>query len=157
MLQQVPVALRSAGLGGFGRRQVRTLSGGQQQRLALAGALAPDPGILVLDEPTANLDPAGAAAFFERLAGLHAAATATIVLIEHHVKAAWPLADLVLALGRDGAPIAVGTPADRPSGGRAGDGRRGHLVARRRGLGALGAGPPIAPDSVTDDRMLAAA
>lgn len=110
MLDRVPAALAEAGLGGFERRLVRTLSGGQQQRLALAGAMAVEPAILVLDEPTANLDPSGAATFFERLASLRAARAATIVLVEHHVDAAWPLADRVLALGRDGAPIAVGTP-----------------------------------------------
>jgi energy-coupling factor transporter ATP-binding protein EcfA2 len=110
MLSRVPTALRSVGLEGFERRHARTLSGGQQQRLALAGAMAPAPGILVLDEPTANLDPAGAAAFFERLADLHRRRAATLVLVEHHVEAAWPLADLVLALGADGAPIAFGPP-----------------------------------------------
>jgi energy-coupling factor transport system ATP-binding protein len=110
MIARVPAALDSVGLGGFERRHTRTLSGGQQQRLALAGVMAAEPGLLVLDEPTANLDPAGAAAFFERLTELRARRAATIVLVEHHVDAAWPLADMVLALGRDGAPIAVGRP-----------------------------------------------
>jgi energy-coupling factor transport system ATP-binding protein len=110
MRARVPEALRNVGLDGLERRQARTLSGGQQQRLALAGALAPGPGILVLDEPTANLDPPGAAAFFERIADLHRRRAATIVLVEHRIEAAWALADLVLALGRDGAPIAVGVP-----------------------------------------------
>ena len=110
MLGRVPAALDEAGLGGFERRLVRSLSGGQQQRLALAGAMAAEPAILVLDEPTANLDPSGAAAFFGRLSAIRAARAATIVLVEHHVDAAWPLADRVLALRRDGAPIAVGTP-----------------------------------------------
>jgi energy-coupling factor transport system ATP-binding protein len=110
MLARVPEALGEVGLSGFERRHARDLSGGQQQRLALAGALAPKPGILVLDEPTANLDPAGAVAFLDRLADLRARRAATIVLVEHRVEAAWPLADVVLALGADGAPIAVGTP-----------------------------------------------
>lgn len=110
MQTRVPAALMEVGLGGSERRHARDLSGGQQQRLALAGVLAPRPGILVLDEPTANLDPVGTRALFERLASVRAARTATIVLVEHRVDAAWPLADLVLALGADGAPIAVGTP-----------------------------------------------
>ena len=109
MVARVPTALANVSLGGFERRHARTLSGGQQQRLALAGVMAAEPGVLVLDEPTANLDPAGAAAFFERLAELRTSRAATIVLIEHHVEAAWPLADVVLALGGDGAPIAVGS------------------------------------------------
>jgi energy-coupling factor transport system ATP-binding protein len=110
MLARVPDALRAVGLEGLERRQARTLSGGQQQRLALAGAMAPTPGVLVLDEPTANLDPEGAPAFFERLGDLHRRRAATLVLVEHHVEAAWPLADVVLALGPGGEPIAAGTP-----------------------------------------------
>ena len=73
MLERVPVALETVGLGGTGRHLARTLSGGQQQRLALAGVLAPMPGLLILDEPTADLDPDGAAAFFERLASIRTA------------------------------------------------------------------------------------
>src|SRR4029078_7935316 len=85
-------------------------SGGQQQRLALAGALAPQPGLLVLDEPTANLDPAGAASLFEQLARIRAGGDATIVLIEHLVDDAWPLADVVLAIDGEGRQIDVGSP-----------------------------------------------
>ncbi len=111
MRTRVPEAVGSVGLAGFERRHSGALSGGQQQRLALAGVLAAQPSILVLDEPTSNLDPAGASAFLERLAQIRAERLATIVLVEHRVEEAWPLADQVLALGPDGAPIAVGTPA----------------------------------------------
>ncbi len=110
MLTRVPEALAEVGLGGLGRQRSTTLSGGQQQRLALAGALAPRPGILVLDEPTANLDPPAARAFAARLAALRAARVVTIVLVEHRVDVAWPIADKVLALGPDGRPIDVGRP-----------------------------------------------
>ncbi len=110
MRTRVPEVIAQAGLAGLERRRSNRLSGGQQQRLALAGVLAPSPGCLVLDEPTANLDPDGAAALFERLRALRAARSATIVLIEHHVDDAWPLADLVLALDRDGSLIDVGAP-----------------------------------------------
>ena len=95
---------------GLERRRSNRLSGGQQQRLALAGVLAASPGCLVLDEPTANLDPDGAAALFDRLRALRAARSTTMVLIEHHVEDAWPLADLVLALDREGSVIDVGAP-----------------------------------------------
>jgi energy-coupling factor transport system ATP-binding protein len=112
MRARVPDVLDEMGLAGLERQLSRRLSGGQQQRLALAGALAPRPEVLVLDEPTANLDPAGAAAFMERLAALSAQRSTTIVLIEHLVEAAWPMADLILALDDGGRPIDVGTPAE---------------------------------------------
>ena len=112
MRRRVPEALAAVGLEGFERRRSTRLSGGQQQRLALAGVLAARPGILVLDEPTANLDPPGARAFAARLAALRASRAVTIVLVEHRVDIAWALADMVLALGPDGRPIDVGPPAD---------------------------------------------
>lgn len=110
MRARVPEALAAVGLMGLERRRPTTLSGGQQQRLALAGALAPRPRVLVLDEPTANLDPPATAAFFDRVASLRADGATTTVLIEHRVDRAWPLADWVLAIGRDGRPIACGAP-----------------------------------------------
>ncbi len=112
MRERVPAVLGLVGLAGFERRRTTTLSGGEQQRLALAGVLAPRPGILVLDEPTANLDPPGARAFAERLAELRRARAATIVLVEHRVELAWPLADWVLALAEDGRPLEFGRPAE---------------------------------------------
>ena len=110
MQQRVPEALVEAGLDGLGRRRSRRLSGGQQQRLALAGVLAALPGLLVLDEPTANLDPPGAAAFLERVRALRQTRQTTVVLIEHRVEQAWSMADLVLALDGQGRPIDVGSP-----------------------------------------------
>jgi energy-coupling factor transport system ATP-binding protein len=110
MGQRVPEGIANAGLAGLERRRANRLSGGQQQRLALAGVLAPRPAVLVLDEPTANLDPDGADAFFARLGRLRSERSTTIVLVEHRVEAAWPLADLVLALAGDGTPIDVGVP-----------------------------------------------
>jgi energy-coupling factor transporter ATP-binding protein EcfA2 len=111
MRVRVPEALAAAGLGGFERRRGTRLSGGQQQRLALAGVEAPRPSVLVLDEPTANLDAASSAALFGRLATIRTARSATVVLVEHRADLAWPLADLVLALDGRGAPIDLGTPA----------------------------------------------
>src|SRR5688500_15220498 len=108
MRARVPEALASVGLAGFEGRRSTRLSGGEQQRVALAGVLAPRPGVLVLDEPTAHLDPSGTEALFGILAGLRARRVATIVLIEHRAEHAWPLADVVLALDDAGRPIDVG-------------------------------------------------
>lgn len=126
MGSRVPEALDEVGLHGLAAARTRRLSGGEQQRLALAGTLAPRPGVLVLDEPTANLDPVGAAEFMERLARLRAERSTTIVLIEHLVEAAWPLADVILALDEAGRPIDVARCRDLAAGrGRAAPPRRG--------------------------------
>ena len=110
MRARVPRALADVGLADRPRAVTATLSGGQRQRLALAGAMAPDPGLLVLDEPTANLDPAAAAAFMARLAVLKDRGSTTMVIVEHRVDDVWPLADRLLVLGRDGRPLAQGLP-----------------------------------------------
>ena len=110
MRARVPEALAGVGMAGFDGRRSTRLSGGEQQRVALAGVLAPRPGVLVLDEPTAHLDPSGADAIFGILAGLRQQRAATIVLIEHRAELAWPTADTVLALNDDGRPIDVGPP-----------------------------------------------
>jgi energy-coupling factor transport system ATP-binding protein len=112
MQRRVPEVLDAVGLAGMERRRSRRLSGGQQQRLALAGALAPAPGLLILDEPTANLDREGTASLMASLADLRRAGETTIVLIEHRVDEAWPLADVVLALDGEGGVIDVGPPAE---------------------------------------------
>jgi energy-coupling factor transporter ATP-binding protein EcfA2 len=112
MRARVPEALAAVGLAGFDGRHSTRLSGGEQQRVAIAGVLAPAPGLLVLDEPTANLDPDGAAVVGRILEALRAQRAATIVLVEHRASLAWPLADLVLALGADGRPIDLGPPAE---------------------------------------------
>ena len=110
MATAVRDAIVAAGLGGLERRRTDRLSGGQQQRLALAGVLAAGPRLIVLDEPTANLDGPGTTALFERLAAVRAEGSTTMVLVEHRVGEAWPLADVVLALDGDGRPIDVGRP-----------------------------------------------
>ena len=142
MRARVPEALGAVGLGGFERRRGTRLSGGEQQRLALAGVEAPWPAVLVLDEPTANLDPAGAMALFARLTALRAHRRSTIVLVEHRADLAWPLADLVLALDATGAPIDLGPPVAVLA-------RSGTRLAREGiwlpdDLAGLGASAPVA-------------
>ena len=156
MRDRVPEVLHEMGLAGLDRERSRRLSGGQQQRLALGGALAPRPDVLVLDEPTANLDPAGALAFMARLARLREDRSTTIVLIEHLVEAAWPMADLVLALDEAGRPIDVGAPKDvaRRSGARmrdAGIWLPASVEARLAGAQPRAARGPSRGESVTDE------
>jgi energy-coupling factor transport system ATP-binding protein len=84
------------------------LSGGEQQRLAIAGVMALRPGLLLLDEPTANLDPDGAALVREIVAGVVERLGLTLVMVEHRVADALPLVDRVVALDADGAILADG-------------------------------------------------
>lgn len=90
-------------------RSTDALSGGQKQRLALAGALALRPGVLVLDEPTANLDPDGVTEVRDAVARVLETTGATLVVIEHRVEAWLGLVDRVIVLGPDGV-LADGAP-----------------------------------------------
>jgi energy-coupling factor transport system ATP-binding protein len=95
----------------YGReRPTDALSGGEQQRLALAAALALRPGLLLLDEPTANLDPAGAALVRGALKHVLAGRHETMLLVEHRVAEAADLADRVIVLEAGGGVVADGPP-----------------------------------------------
>jgi energy-coupling factor transporter ATP-binding protein EcfA2 len=97
----------------YGReRPTDALSGGEQQRLALAAALALRPGLLLLDEPTANLDPDGAALVREAIRGLLAGGRLTMLLVEHRVAEAADLVDRVIVLEAGGGVLADGSPAE---------------------------------------------
>jgi energy-coupling factor transport system ATP-binding protein len=87
------------------------LSGGQKQRLALAGVLAMRPGMLLLDEPTANLDPAGVVEVRDAVRDVLRATGSTLVVIEHRVATWLELVDRVVVLGPGGQVIADGVPA----------------------------------------------
>src|SRR5690348_3019356 len=89
-------------------RSTAALSGGEAQRLALAGVLALRPGLLLLDEPTANLDPAGAALVREAI--VRSRDDATLILVEHRVAEALPLVDRVVVLEPGGGIRADGAP-----------------------------------------------
>jgi energy-coupling factor transport system ATP-binding protein len=90
-------------------RPTGKLSGGEAQRLALAGVLALRPGLLLLDEPTANLDPAGAALVREALRRSRDDVT-TLIIVEHRVTEALPLVDRVIVLEPGGGVRADGAP-----------------------------------------------
>ena len=112
MPARIAAALGMVGLQARARDWVNGLSGGQKQRLALAAVLALRPAVLVLDEPTANLDPLATISFFTTLARLKASLGITIVLIEHRLDAALPLVDRVIAIDRQGQMLADGAPHD---------------------------------------------
>src|SRR5664279_5314661 len=86
------------------------LSGGQRQRLALAGVLALHPGLMLLDEPTAMLDPDGAAMLREQVRQVLAATGAGCVLVEHRVAPWLDLVDRVVVIEPGGGVIADGSP-----------------------------------------------
>lgn len=89
--------LDKVGLSGMDSRPARRLSGGEQQRLALAKALARDPEILFLDEPTASLDPSSTKAVEDIIAG-SAASGVKIVMATHDLAQARRLAAYVILL-----------------------------------------------------------
>ncbi len=107
MPARVTRALAAVGLAGFEGRDPTALSGGEKQRLAIAGLLALRPPVMVLDEPTTDLDPAGRAEVLGVLAALRADGV-TLLVIEHDTNAA-VAADRLVFL-RDGRMLAHGPP-----------------------------------------------
>ena len=108
--ERVEEAMGLAGITALAARHPLDLSGGQLQRLALAGLLAMRPKVLLLDEPTSQLDPAGTAAIFEVLSGLHQRGI-TIVMVEHRLETVCELCPRIVAMVT-GRIIADGTPDD---------------------------------------------
>jgi energy-coupling factor transporter ATP-binding protein EcfA2 len=108
MKMRVEQALAFVGLETFGGRSPYALSGGQQQRLALASILAMQPSILVLDEPTAMLDPQGSQEIIEIIQKM-AQADTTVIIAEHQFEWVARYADRVIALA-NGEVILDGSP-----------------------------------------------
>lgn len=108
---RVGQALEEVGLGLPFDHPTSALSGGQKQRLALAAILAMRPGLLILDEPTANLDPVGVAEVRDAVEGVLAASGATLVVVEHRVDVWAGLVDRIIVIL--GGRIAADGPVDR--------------------------------------------
>ena len=91
-------------------RSLETLSGGERQRVAIAAALALRPHILVLDEPTSQLDPKSAEDVLHALVRLNSDLGLTIVLAEHRLERVLPFADHLVCLSQAGSVVAAGPP-----------------------------------------------
>ncbi len=104
--RRVPAALESVGLKLPLDHPSSMLSGGQKQRLGLAGILAMRPGLLLLDEPTANLDPVGVLEVRDAVRRSLDDTGATLVVVEHRVSVWLDVVDRIVVL----APAALGEP-----------------------------------------------
>ena len=105
---RVDEALRQVGMYQYRSHAPHMLSGGQKQRIAIAGVIAMRPKCIVLDEPTAMLDPQGRRDVLEIISGLNKEYGMTVVIITHHMSEA-ALADRVVVMS-DGGIVADGTP-----------------------------------------------
>ncbi|HET7326672.1 MAG TPA: ATP-binding cassette domain-containing protein [Nocardioidaceae bacterium] len=107
---QVAEALTAVGLPYPLDHRTHALSGGETQRLALAGALAMRPGVLLLDEPTSMLDPGLAAEVRAAVADVVRRRGSTLVVVEHRMEGWVDLVDRVVVLDEAGAVVADGPP-----------------------------------------------
>ena len=98
--RRVDDALVLTGIEHLRNRQTPALSGGEKQRLALASILAMEPSILLLDEPTANLDPQGAARILALLGRLAQERALTLVIVEHRLRPILSLNPRLIVLDR---------------------------------------------------------
>ena len=109
--QTVKRTLEFVGLAGYENRQTASLSGGQAQRLVLAGVLALNAPILVLDQPTAELDPKGRYEVYQRLGQLNKTQRLTIVMVMDRIEEVLNYANRVLYL-RDGEIVKQYSPGE---------------------------------------------
>jgi iron(III) transport system ATP-binding protein len=108
---RVPEVLDLVGLGSHGGRYPHELSGGQQQRVALARALAPEPGIVLLDEPWSSIDPLLRASMRDEVAEILRATGVTVVLVTHDQEDAFSTAGRIAVMD-EGRIAQVGRPEE---------------------------------------------
>ncbi|MDY3119038.1 MAG: energy-coupling factor transporter ATPase [Peptoniphilus sp.] len=119
----------------MGEESPFALSGGQKRRVAIAGILAMEPEILVLDEPTAGLDPRGSREILEEIKGLFESTGTTIVLVSHSMEEVARLATRMIVMDR-GKVCMDATPRE--------------IFAREEELRAIGLGVPQVRRTMTD-------
>ncbi|MEO6063485.1 MAG: ATP-binding cassette domain-containing protein [Thermoflexales bacterium] len=110
MLRRVDDILAALNLTALRRRAISTLSGGEMQRVAIASALVLRPGILVLDEPTSQLDPESADEVLAALDGLRKSLGLTVVLAEHRLERVLSRTQSLILV--EGGRARMGPPAD---------------------------------------------
>ena len=139
--RRVRELLALVGLAGYEQRAIATLSGGEQQRVALARALAPEPRVLLLDEPLGSLDRRLRDRLLEELERIFAELSVTALYVTHDRAEAFALGDRV-AVMRAGRVVQIGTadelwarPADED-------------VARFLGLANVSDGRVVRPEAV---------
>jgi cobalt/nickel transport system ATP-binding protein len=103
----VNYALQYVGLSGYERRPPHHLSGGEKKRVAIAGILAMEPEVLILDEPTSNLDPASSEEIMDMLDELNCGGK-TVIISTHDVDLAYRWADEVILM-EEGGVLRIGT------------------------------------------------
>ena len=111
MQERIADMMRLLSIEDLADRSPLALSGGQMQRVAIASVLAMQPKILVLDEPTSQLDPIGSREVFAALRALMANISMTVIMIEHKLEWVAMFADRVIALA-NGALVADGKPGE---------------------------------------------
>lgn len=109
--QRVSSILEVVGLTAYKDRNARTLSGGEAQRVAIARAIAIEPEVLLLDEPTANLDPVSAARIEELITSIIKQNAITVIMATHDMAQGQRLADRISVLA-DGEIEQTGVPRD---------------------------------------------
>jgi energy-coupling factor transport system ATP-binding protein len=110
MKARVEAAMKLTGISDLAERSPYSLSGGQQQRVALTSILVMQPKVLVLDEPTSQMDPIGTREVFAVIRRM-AESGMTVILVEHKVEWIAQFTDRVIAL-RDGQIFLDGTPSE---------------------------------------------
>jgi len=104
-------ALEITGVAHLAHRKISQLSGGERQRVHIARAICQEPQILLLDEPTASLDPAHQIRIMDLMDSLRASRDMAVVMVSHDLNIAAMYADRILML-KEGEVIHLGTPAD---------------------------------------------
>lgn len=111
ILRRVGKYLHFVNLDGFQRRRIAELSGGQKQRVAIASVMSMEPDVLILDQPTANLDPTGKEDIFETLYRLNQETGKSLVLIEHQIDELIRYVDRLIVMDK-GRIVDQGAPRD---------------------------------------------